>query len=158
AARQPFALSTDGKWLVFTESMDVPNEQSGNDGPQADLFKMPVTGGEPERIVRFPARIFDLSFAPDDKSLVLTTDLGGVHYDLWRLDLSAPDKPVKLTFGSADEDRPSLSNDGRWLLFRDNHEGAPALVVRNLKTGADRTLTITKLDFGVPAGRVRLKV
>ncbi len=33
-----YALSPDGRWLVYTTTLDRPGEQSGNDGPQADLW------------------------------------------------------------------------------------------------------------------------
>jgi hypothetical protein len=156
--RQPWALSEDGKWIAHVTTMDMPEQQGGNDGPQADLWKVPTAGGEPERIVRFPARIHDLCWAPDGKSLHVSSELGGVHNNLWRIDLSAPDRPVKITFGQADEDRPSVSRDGRWLLYNDNHEGCPALVLRDLTTGMARTLTVDRLDFGAPTGRLRLTV
>src|SRR5262245_58993169 len=39
-----YALSSDGEWIVFTKSMDVAGQQGGNDGPQADIWKMPAAG------------------------------------------------------------------------------------------------------------------
>ncbi len=158
SSRQPWALSADGRWVAFVTTMDVPDEQAGNNGPQADLWKLSLSGGEPERIVRFPARIHDLCWSADGKSLFLANELGGAHNDLWRLDLNDPDRPVKLTAGQADEDQPSVSADGRLLLYRDNREGAPALVLHDLASGAARPLTFTRLDHGVSTGRLRLAV
>jgi hypothetical protein len=157
ASRLPWALSRDGKWIAHVTTLDEPEEQMGNFGPQNDLWKVSVDGGEPVRIVRFPARIYDVCWSADGKALFVTTNLGGVHNDIQRIDLSDPERPVKLTFGQADEDRPSVSADGRWLLYNDNHEGAPALVLRDLGTHETRTLPIQRLDFGSPTGRLRLK-
>jgi hypothetical protein len=156
--RQPWALSDDGKWIAYATTMDVPEQQTGNDGPQADLWKAPVAGGEAERIVRFPARLHDLCWSADGKALFVSSDLGGAHNHLWRIDLGDPERPIKLTLGQADEDRPSVARDGRWLLHTDNHEGCPALVLRDLAGGAARTLSIDRLDFGAPTGRLRLQV
>jgi TolB protein len=158
AMRQPWALSDDGKWIAYVTSMDQPEQQGGNDGPQADLWKVPASGGEAKRMVRFPARIHDVCWSADGKSLFVSSELGGVHNDLWRIDLNDPDQPVKLTFGQADEDRPSVSRDGRWLLYTDNKEGCPALVLRDLAAGTTQPLTVDKLDFGTPTGRLRLHV
>src|SRR6516165_5131777 len=49
------SLSHDGKWIVYATVMDQPGQQGGNDGPQADLWKIPAHGGKPEKIVRFPS-------------------------------------------------------------------------------------------------------
>jgi hypothetical protein len=157
SSRQPWALSADGRWVAFVTTLDRPGEQTGNDGPENDLWKVALSGGEPDRIVRFPARIHSLCWSADGKALFVSSELGGVHNDLWRLDLADPEHPVKLTFGQADEDRPSVSADGRWLLYADNHEGCPALVLHHLTTGTSRTLAVRALDFGTPAGRLRLK-
>ncbi len=158
SARQPWALSRDSKWIAYVTTMDVPEQQSGNDGPQADLWKVSTGGGEPERLVRFPARIHALCWSADHKALYVSTELGGVHNDIYRVDLREPERPSKITFGQADEDRPSLSRDGRWLLYADNREGCPALVRHDLATGENRTLAVQRLDFGVPTGRLRLNV
>jgi hypothetical protein len=158
AMRQPWALSDDGKWLAYVTTMDQPEQQAGNDGPQADLWKIPATGGQAKKIVRFPARIHDVCWSADGKALFVSSELGGAHNDLWRIDLHDPDRPVKLTFGQADEDRPSVSRDGRLLLYTDNKEGCPALVVRDLAAGTARTLSVEKMDFGAPTGRLSLKV
>ena len=156
--RQPWALSSDGKWIVFITTMEVPDEQAGNNGPQVDVWKVASAGGEPERLVRFPARIYDLCWSGNDKALFVSTCLGGAHNNLWRLDLDATERPTKLTFGQADADRPSVSADGRWLLHTDNHEGCVGLVLRDLRGGDQRTIAVTGLDFRAATGRLQLQV
>lgn len=154
----PWAVSLDGKWIAMVTTMDVQEQQTGNDGAQTDLWKLPVSGGEPERIVRFPSRLHRIFWSHDGKSIYANTDLGVPYEDIWRIDLDDPERPTKITFGQADEDRPSVSADGKLLVYSDNREGAPALVVHDLKTGQARTLTIDRLDYAAPTGRLRLKL
>jgi Tol biopolymer transport system component len=157
SARRP-ALSADGRWIAFATHRDVSGQQSGNDGPQADLWKVSADGGKAEKIAQFPARVYDLCWSADDNTLFVTTDLGGAHYDLWQVPLADPLRGAKqLTFGQADEDRPSVSRDGRWLIYTDNREGCTALVRRDLQTGGEQTLTIAGLDFRQPTGTLKLR-
>jgi TolB protein len=158
--RQPWALSADGKRIAYTTTMDVSGEQGGNDGPQVDVWLAALASdaGEPEKLVRFPARIHSLCWSHDGQALYVSTELGGVHNDLYRVPLGDPERPVKLTFGQADEDRPSVSADGRWLLYADNREGCPALVLRDLRSHDERSLSVRRLDYGVPTGHLCLKV
>src|SRR5438094_9269372 len=155
---RPWTFSEGGRWISYVTTLDVPDQQAGNDGPQADLWKVSVTGGEPQRIVRFPARIYDVCWSANGSSLFVSTDLGGVHDDIWRMDVSDPDRPTKITSGQGDEDRPSVSRDRRHLLYTDNQEGCPALVLRDLAAGTSKTLTVDHLDFGAPTGHLRIKV
>jgi Tol biopolymer transport system component len=152
------ALSADGRWIAFATHRDTAGQQGGNDGPQADLWKVSADGGKPERVVEFPARIYDLCWSADKNSLIVTTDLGGAHYDLWQVPLVDSLRGAKqLTFGQGDEDRPSISRDGRWLLHTDNREGCTALVRRDLRTGAEQTLTVADLDYRCPTGTLALR-
>src|SRR5262245_47492718 len=151
-------LSTDGRWIAFATNQDVAGQQGGNDGPQADLWKVSADGGKPEKIVQFAARIHDVCWS-DERNLIVTTDVGGAHYDLWQIPLADPERGARrLTFGHADEDRPSVSRDGRRLLYTDNREGCTALVRRDLRSGAEQTLAVTGIDFRKPIGSIKLRV
>src|SRR5439155_3745649 len=133
-----FALSPDGKWIAHTAPPDKPGEQTGNDGSHTDVWKLPAEGGKPEKVCRFPARIHDLCWADDGRSLVVAAELGQAHDDLWKLPLDDPLRGMKkLTAGQADEDRPSVSRDGRWLVYTDNRDGPTAVVVRDTMTGSE---------------------
>jgi len=44
---------------------------------------VPSGGGQPVKVVRFPARIHDLCWNAGDRALDVATELGGVHNDLW---------------------------------------------------------------------------
>jgi hypothetical protein len=152
------ALSGDGRWIAWATNRDVAGQQGGNDGPQADLWKVAAGGGKPEKIGSFPARVYDLCWSADGRSLIVSTDLGGAHYDLWRVPLDDPPRGRRLTSGQADEDRPSVSQDGRQLLYTDNREGSTALVLRDLRSGAEQTPAVRGADFGRPTGTLQLHV
>jgi hypothetical protein len=90
--------------------------------------------------------------------ITLTTDLGGVLNDLWAVSPGDPTHGHKLTSGQAEEDSPSVSADGRWLVYTDNRESATALMVRDLATGDEGAVIPTRIDFGAVTGTLRLKV
>jgi Tol biopolymer transport system component len=158
-----YGLSPDGKRILYTTSLDKPSEQAGNNGPQVDVWTIPADGGKAEKIVRFPSRIFDLCIHPDGKSLIAVSDLGGAYNDLWRLPLAAGSgsDPLaqlkKITFGQADEDRPSISRDGKWLVYTANHDGATAVVMRALSSGKEHTVAVQQLDYRSPTGKLHVQ-
>jgi Tol biopolymer transport system component len=154
-----FALSPDGKWIVYTSSPDQPFEQAGNDGSHTDLWKQPADGGgKAEKLCRFPARVHDLCWA-GGRSLIVAAELGQAHDDLWRVPLAeALRGMVKLTSGQADEDRPSVSRDGLWLVYTDNRAGPTALVVREMASGEEAPVRFDAMDYRWPTGTLRLTV
>jgi hypothetical protein len=154
-----FALSPDGKWIVHTAMPDQPGEQSGNDGSYSDLWKMPAGGNEkPVKLCRFPARIHDLCWA-GSRSLIVAAELGQAHDDLWQVPLADPLRGmVKLTSGQADEDRPSVSRDGKWLVYTDNRAGPTALVVREMASGEETSVRFDRMDHRRLTGTLRLIV
>ena len=106
---------------------------------------------------RFPARIHDLCWADGGRSLVVAAELGQAHDDLWKLPLDDPLRGMaKLTSGQADEDRPSVSRDGKWLAYTDNRAGPTALVVRDMATGEEAAVRFDTMDYRRPTGTLRL--
>lgn len=152
------ALSADGDRITLVTSDDVPGEQSGNNGPRSKFWSMRAEGGTLEPLFTFPARIYDLRPTPDDTAWIVVTDLGGAHYDLWKIPQDDPSRAQKLTFGAGDEANPSLSADGRWLLFTDNRRGPTSIVRRDTRSGIDHIVTFTDRDFGQPTGRLNIEV
>jgi Tol biopolymer transport system component len=158
-----YGLSPDGKWIAYTSTLDQPGEQTGNNGPQTDLWKIPADSGKAEKIVRFPSRVYDLCFHADGKSLIVVSDLGGAYNDLWQVPVAGqggadPLAQLKhLTSGQADEDRPSVSRDGKWLVYSDNRAGATALLVRELISGKEHTVQVQRLDYRSPTGTLRFE-
>src|SRR5438876_10509133 len=115
------------------------------------MYEESTAEGNPTRIARFPRQIHHLCSRADDRALYVVTELGGVHNDVWEIPLEEPLAGArKLTFGQADEDRPSVSADGRWLLFTDNRQGPTSLVLRDLAGESDETLPVTELDYRSP--------
>jgi hypothetical protein len=155
-----FALSPDGKWIVHTAMPDQPGQQGGSDGSHTDLLKLSADGKEKaEKVCTLPGRVHAIEWADAGKSIVVAAELGQAHDDLWKIPLSDPVRGmVKLTSGQADEDRPSLSRDGRWMVYTDNQSGPTALIVRDMVSGEESTVQFDKMDYGTPTGTLRIKV
>ena len=151
-----FGLSPDGARIAYVSTQDVTGEQTGRHGPQTDVWIMASSGGESKKLLQFRSRIFDLWWGRDD--LTVASDLGGAHNDLWAIPLEHPSAARRLTSGQADEDGASTTADGHWMVYTDNREGATALVQRDVRTSAERTVSIAKLEFGAPTGRLALRV
>jgi hypothetical protein len=157
--RGAYALSHDGSSVIFSAHQDLPHEQSGMNGPQADLWKVPAEGGTPEKLLRFRARIYTLSWDAKDRGIYFASDAGVSHYDIWHLPFDdAKLEPRKITAGQADEDWPSVSDDGRVLIHTDNREQATALIRTDPRTGSSQTLALDGIDFREPAGMARLQL
>src|SRR5204863_4182296 len=93
-----------------------------------------------------------------DEGLFIVSDLAGAHNDIYHIPLRDPERSAtRLTFGAADEDRPSVSTDGRWLAYIDNYRGLTALTVRDLSTQIEQTLSASRTDYRVPTGTLSLK-
>src|SRR5262249_39601286 len=130
--RQRFALAPDDRSLAVVTAADKPGEQTGNQGPQNELWRVSLSGQPPERLARWPARIHDVCWNGKGDAVFIATERGGVHYDLWEVPLKyAEAKARKLTFSQADESSPSVSGDGKQLAYLDHRLGPTMIVVRN---------------------------
>ena len=164
-ARQRPSLSHDGKWLAVNTVADMPDEQGGNNGPQNELWKVPLLGidadarAKPQLIARWPARIHEMCWRADDKGVLVVTERGGVHNDIWEVPLeNAEVAAKKLTFGQADEDSPSVSADGRWLTYSENRFGPTMLIVRDLQKLEEQIVKPAKFDWSAPDGDVLIRI
>lgn len=155
-----YALSRKGDHVAYTVTRDRNGEQGGNNGPFVTIVSQPSDGTKATELGEFPARIHDLCWQDDDRVLIVATDLGGAFYDLWHVPLKGGQIDMttarQLTFGQADEHRPSISSNGRSLLFTDNSSGSTTLRLRNLIDGGDSTVRATQLDFNAPTGTLKL--
>src|SRR5262249_19728819 len=116
-ASMKWALSPDGASILLATFQDRPDEQTGNNGPGTDLWRAPSLGGEAEKLVRWPSRVYNLRFDAAGRGLYVVTDRGVAFNDVWHIPLDHPlERANKITFGQADEDWPSVSADGRWLV------------------------------------------
>ncbi|MEQ1824772.1 MAG: hypothetical protein ABL921_02465 [Pirellula sp.] len=110
-----YAASHDGNSMAVVAPADVPGEQSGNQGPQCNVWRVSLQGKAPEKLFSWPARIHELCWTKDDGSFIVATERGGVHHDLWEIPVGSLDLARKWTFAQADESSPDATADGRWL-------------------------------------------
>lgn len=156
-----YSVSPDERWLIYTTTFDVPNQQMGNDGVSVEVWRVAIDGGEPEKLFRFPSRIHDLCHAADGSGLYVVGELGGgqAHNDLWYVPFREPLLHMRrITFGAADEDRPSVSRDGHWLVYTDNQRGATSVVVRDLTDNADVAIKVDRLNHGASTGQIKINL
>jgi hypothetical protein len=109
--------------------------------------------------VRWPSRIYGLCWAADGQGAFVVTDRGVAFNDVWFLPLDpaqALSGAQRITSGMCDEDWPSVTSDGRWLLHTENHEGATALVRVERATGQRHSVVLDGIDFREPTGTLRL--
>jgi Tol biopolymer transport system component len=78
--RGSFALSPDSGQVVFAEHQDREGEQTGNNGPQANLWRVSSAGGEPEKLCQWPSRIHGICFTATGRGVYLVTDRGGAEH------------------------------------------------------------------------------
>lgn len=108
--------------------------------------------------MRFPGRIYDVAWNADGRSLLVLSNVGGAHNDLWQVPLDNPiEGAVKLTFGQADEDVPSADSKGKRVVFTDNRRGPTALIVRDLGAERNSAITVSSRDFGSPTGKITIE-
>ena len=110
-------VSSDGQWLVFDSN------RSGN----SDIYKMPITGGEPEQLTSHPADDFLPAWSPDGQEIVFYSFRNGnrdVHV------MSAEGRSLQqLTDDPAHEYYPDWSRDGQQVVFRSLKTGRSELYV-----------------------------
>ena len=94
--RMPVALSPDGEWLLYALHQDLPDEQTGNNGPHADLWKLSARGGTPQLVTRWLARIYQLAWDAKGTGCYVVTDLGVSLTSRARLGLAAAQAGVTL--------------------------------------------------------------
>ena len=124
---QPYApaWSPDGSKVAF----------SGYRDGRFDIFAVDVASGEVTRIT--DDDVYDASpvYAPDGRSLVLTSVIGG-YGSLYRIDLDAPGDRVPLTSGESNDTDAVFSPDGSELFFTSDRTGADNVYGLDLESGA----------------------
>jgi Tol biopolymer transport system component len=116
-AIEGLCVSRDGKWLVYDSN------RSGNQ----DVYRMPLTSGEPEQLTTDPRDDFQPSLSPDGKSIAFYSFRAG-NRDLFVMSSDGSgQQPV--TRDPAQERYPDWSPDGRHLVFHSNKEGRDEIYV-----------------------------
>ena len=130
--------SPDGSRLALTLSKD------GN----AEVYVLDLRTRKLLRITHSYAIDTEPDWAPDGRSLAFTSDRGG-HPQVYRVQVGARGpigRPRRLTFEGDYNAAPVFSPDGDSLVMVHNDRGAFRIAVQDLKTGALRVLTQTRLD------------
>lgn len=105
------AFSPDGKWLAIVA------ERNNN----FDLFRLPVEGGEQQRLTMSPGYDDGPDYSPDGKWIYFNSDRSG-KWEIWRMPAAGAGPEDKLaqqvTQSQEEEDWfPHCSPDGKWLVF-----------------------------------------
>jgi Tol biopolymer transport system component len=139
-AIEGIGVSPDGKWLVFDSN------RSGNQ----DIYKMPIGGGELEKLTTHPSDDFLPSWSPDGKEIVFYSFRNG-NRDIYLM--TADGRSIQqLTDDLAQERYPDWSPNGNQLVFYSDKTGRQELYVisresKNLEWGTPRQLTFDRGSF-----------
>ena len=153
-----FALLKSGASFVYAIHRDRPGEQTGNRGPQADLWQYEISSREAKRLGRVPSRVFRLAPGRSENEAFMVSDWGGAHNDIWRINLSAPKIGFeRVTAGLSDEDWPSVTEAGE-MVYSDNVGNATRIVAMALEDKRRTDLAVSRIDFGEPTRVVTLDV
>ena len=102
--------SPDGRFLSFIGQRD------GN----FDIYRVPVEGGDEQRLTSSPGYDDGSDYSPDGKWIYFNSDRSG-SWDIWRIpaDGAGPGdaKAERVTSDELEDWFPHPSPDGRWLLF-----------------------------------------
>ncbi|MDZ4289221.1 MAG: CehA/McbA family metallohydrolase, partial [Prosthecobacter sp.] len=157
--RGVYCPTNDGQNILFVEHQDKAGEQGGNNGPDADLWRIDAAGGTPEKVFRWPARIYGMHPDPRSEAVYAVTDGGIAHNDIWHLPLADTlAKARKVTWGQADEDSPSSPASGDVLVYTDNRHGPTALMRQHVASGAEGLITVTSIDLRKPMTELRVVI
>jgi Tol biopolymer transport system component len=105
------AFSPDGRWLAIVA-------QRNNN---FDLFRLPVEGGQQQRLTSNPGYDDGPDYSPDGKWIYFNSDRSG-KWEIWRMPADGAgshDQNAQQVTDSADVEDwfPHCSPDGKWLVF-----------------------------------------
>ncbi|SFR34810.1 WD40-like Beta Propeller Repeat [Robiginitalea myxolifaciens] len=111
-------ISPDLKWLGISHYVKDSASQEGRG--QSVIFKMPITGGTPQRITQ-ESNSFLHGWKPDG-SAVIYTGKRGDNFDIYAID-SNGGKEIRLTTTEGLDDGPEYSPDGKYVYFNSFRTG-----------------------------------
>ncbi|HSH45952.1 MAG TPA: hypothetical protein VK966_08855, partial [Longimicrobiales bacterium] len=131
----------DGDYIVASMG-----DFRGSDLPRLHLFH--VDGGSGTRLITEPQRLKTLgaAFGPDSRWVWFARRMGDWTYnaDLPQYQLAVYDREDGEVYGRTSRYgsafRPTLSPDGRWLVYGTRHDQETGLRIRDLETGDERWL------------------
>jgi Tol biopolymer transport system component/catechol 2,3-dioxygenase-like lactoylglutathione lyase family enzyme len=102
--------SPDGKWLAYCAQRD------GN----FDIYRVPVSGGEEERLTSSPGYDDGPDYSPDGKWIYINSDRTG-QFQIWRFPAEGAGpgdaKAQRVTNDEFEDWFPHPSPDGKWMVF-----------------------------------------
>lgn len=102
--------SPDGRWLAFV----------GQRGGNFNIYRVPVNGGDEEKLTSHPGFDDGPDYSPDGKWIYINSYRSG-GWDIWRFPSqgAGPDdsKTVRITADAKEDWFPHPSPDGQWLIF-----------------------------------------
>jgi Tol biopolymer transport system component/DNA-binding winged helix-turn-helix (wHTH) protein len=101
------AFSPDQKTLAFVRSLSIA---------AADIYLLPLDGGEPKRLTTDNTSIRGLSWTSDGKEIVFASRRDGSTYNLWKIS-TADATPERLTTSERDVYSPAISVHGNHLSY-----------------------------------------
>ena len=120
----------DGTRIVFW---------SRQDGPAANLYlrSADLTGSD-ERLTTSPNAQQPFSWARDGSLLVFQEKSSETKMDIGVVTIAGERKPEWIVRGPADEGRPAISPDGRWIAYQSNLSGRFEVYVQPFPVTGDR--------------------
>ena len=100
------SISPDGAWLYYD------SDRGGN----ADVWRLPVAGGQPQRLTADPAGDFYPAVSPDGREVAFHSLRSG-NRDIYVMP-AAGGSPVQISTSPQDEAVPAWSPDGRALIWQ----------------------------------------
>jgi Tol biopolymer transport system component/imidazolonepropionase-like amidohydrolase len=135
-------------WMPDGDYVVVTREVGGRGGQQGKLWMYHTRGGTGQALIREPANLRTLGAAPtrDGRYLWFAQRTGGWQYNsamrdyqLAVYDRESGQRTVQSSrYGGGF--RPTISPDGRWLVYGTRHVAETALRIRDLETGEERWL------------------
>jgi Tol biopolymer transport system component len=122
--------SSDGKWVVYGRSV----------GGYAELWKVPMQGGEPVRLIHQPSSSGNVSISPDAKTVAYVYSDSGVTPPRGVALVPLEGEP-KATLLDIPADCVRWMGDSQSLLYSTAQEGVSNIWERPISGGAARQLT-----------------
>lgn len=158
--RKRIKFGVTGKDEIFYAiHRDEAEEQGGNRSPKADLYRCRPDGTGERRLFTWPARVYDIAPVPGEEALVIVSDLGRSHNDLWEIPLRDPLGEARcLSTSFADDDRPSFDASGEKMLWSDNASGTTQLFLESGADSAPVAVPFTRERFDGKTSRLTLRI
>jgi TolB protein len=128
-------ISYDNKYIVFTS-----NRRNGHD---SNIFRMNLDGSNIVALTYDDYDNADPSFTPDNR-IVFQTNRDG-NYEIYIMNIDGTNKR-RLTNNPANDILPSVSRDGRYILFTSDRDGDNEIYVMDIDGQNLRQLTYNNVD------------